>query len=110
MSVTPTQLPAGQDHATDAPGIKVDIVPAVFQALDRTALFPYTRREYLGRYLWKALQQTLFRFSPRRAYGWRAMLLRLMGAKIGRKTRISNRCSVMHPWIFELGEWSSIGD
>lgn len=83
--------------------------PPVFQALDRHERSPYTRGEYLRRFLWAAIERTLFRWSPPRAFGWRAMLLRCLGARIGLKTRISRTCTVVHPWLFSLGDWSSIG-
>ena len=37
------------------------------------------------------------------------MLLRCMGANIGRKTRVNRTCTVLHPWLFSLGDWSSVG-
>lgn len=34
--------------------------------------------------LWWAVQATLFRWSPQVMYRWRAFLLRMFGAKIGK--------------------------
>lgn len=39
--------------------------------------------------LWWAVQATLFRWSPQVMYRWRAFLLRMFGAKIGKKRSYS---------------------
>ncbi|STJ61155.1 colanic acid biosynthesis acetyltransferase WcaF [Escherichia coli] len=40
--------------------------------------------------LWWAVQSTIFAWSPQVLYRWRAFLLRLFGAKIGKKRSYSS--------------------
>lgn len=82
----------------------------IFQRLDQTARAPYTRGEYARRFAWLLVQNTLFRFSPPRAFGWRRWLLGLFGAKLGRHTGVRRSVRVMHPWLLEVGDWSMLGE
>ncbi len=63
----------------------------------------YTPREYLLRFLW-ALAWPFFRFSPRLLYGWRNFLLRLFGARIGKKVKIYPSAKIMFPWNLLIGD------
>lgn len=69
----------------------------------------YSRGELLLRVLW-GLCKPLFRFSPRTCFGWRRMLLRLFGAKVGRNVHIYGTAVIYMPWNLEIGEWSGIGE
>ena len=82
----------------------------IFQRFDQTARFPYSVREYAMRVAWEIVGNTLFRFSPRRAYGWRNFLLRLFGANIGSHAKVRSKCKIFHPWLLALDDWSVIGD
>lgn len=68
----------------------------------------YTRHENIMRVLW-ALFLPLFRFSPRVAYGWRAFLLRLFGARVGCRVQIYPTVDIFAPWALEIGDESAIG-
>jgi len=81
-----------------------------FQTLDRCAGYPYRRSEYIRRFVWRAVEKTLFRFSLPRAFGWRRWLLRLFGAKLGPNTYIRPSVHVFHPWLLEMQEWSTFAD
>ena len=70
---------------------------------------PYTRAEYLARALW-ALATPLFRFSPRPLFGWRRMILRLFGAKVGEDAHIYPTARVYLPWNLTIGAQASIGE
>jgi putative colanic acid biosynthesis acetyltransferase WcaF len=63
----------------------------------------------LRRLLW-AIIWPLFRFSPRIFFGWRNMLLRLFGARIGKNVHIYNTAHIYFPWNLEVGDWSAIGE
>jgi putative colanic acid biosynthesis acetyltransferase WcaF len=52
----------------------------------------------------------LFRFSPRPCFGWRRMLLRCFGAKVGTHVNIYNSAIIYYPWNLKIGDWSSIGE
>jgi len=69
----------------------------------------YSKAEQLKRVLW-ALVTPLFRFSPRTFFGWRNLLLRLFGAKIGSNVHIYNSAAIYFPWNLEIGDWSAVGE
>ncbi len=79
-----------------------------FQTLDRTVSHPYTRSEYIRRYLWLAIQATFYRLPLPRAYAWRRFWLRLFGAKLGTAAAVHATTRILHPWLFELGNWSNL--
>lgn len=64
----------------------------------------------LMRMLWTTVWILLFRPSPRPFHGWRAMLLRLFGAEIGRGVHVYPSVSIWAPWRIEIGDESGIGD
>lgn len=70
---------------------------------------PYRKGEYLGRILW-SLATPLFHFSPRPFFGWRRMLLRLFGARIGRDAHVYPSARIYLPWNLILGDQASIGE
>jgi putative colanic acid biosynthesis acetyltransferase WcaF len=61
------------------------------------------------RFLW-GIVQAAFRYSPRICFGWRRLLLRLFGARMGREVNIYNSARIYMPWNLEIGDWSSIGE
>lgn len=69
----------------------------------------YSRWEQLRRLSW-TLAKLTFRLSPRLCYGYRAALLRLFGAKIGRSVRIYPTVDVFFPWNIDIGDEVTIGD
>ena len=60
--------------------------------------------------LWWLVQATLFALSPQAMYSWRALLLRLFGARIGRQTIIRPSVRIPYPWKLTIGDYSHIGD
>jgi putative colanic acid biosynthesis acetyltransferase WcaF len=60
--------------------------------------------------IWWLVQSTLFAMSPQIMYGWRAWLLRLFGARIGRDTIIRPSVKVPYPWKLTIGNHCHIGD
>ncbi|WP_201787918.1 hypothetical protein [Syntrophotalea acetylenica] len=52
----------------------------------------------------------LFSYSPRPLFAWRAFLLRLFGAKVGRNVHIYNSANIYFPWNLEIGDHSAIGE
>jgi putative colanic acid biosynthesis acetyltransferase WcaF len=80
----------------------------IFQTLDRTAAYPYRRSEYLRRYAWLVIQATLYRLPLPRAYGWRRFWLRCFGAKLGTAAAVHSTTHILHPWLFEMGDWSNV--
>lgn len=60
--------------------------------------------------MWWFIQGTIFRFSLHNMYEFRAMLLRLFGAKIGEGTKIRSSAKFTYPWKVSIGDYSWIGD
>ena len=60
--------------------------------------------------LWWVVQALLFRPSPQVAYGWRRMLLRAFGAKVGEGAIIRPTVRVTYPWKVSIGEHAWVGD
>ena len=60
--------------------------------------------------MWQLVQATLFGLSPQPLYAWRRALLRLFGAKIGRKVLVRPTARITFPWKVEIGDFSWIGD
>src|SRR5262245_14522493 len=82
----------------------------VFQQLDKCAGFPYTMRDYVRRALWEIVEATAFRWSPRRARGWRRFWLRLFGARVASTSHTRPSTRIMHPWLLTLGEYTTLSD
>ena len=90
-------------------GLSVDEV-SLTGLPDGTVVGHFGFREKLARLFWGIVQASLFRWSPRRADRWRAMLLRLFGAKIGRVDLIRATVRVEVPWNLEFGDDVQLGD
>lgn len=60
--------------------------------------------------LWWAVQATLFAWSPQIFYRWRAYLLRLFGARIGKGVVIRPSVHITYPWKLTVGDYAWIGD
>jgi putative colanic acid biosynthesis acetyltransferase WcaF len=64
----------------------------------------------VGRGLWNIVWVLLYRPSPRPFHGWRRMLLRAFGAKIGRGAMPYPSAVVWAPWNLIMGDHSTLGD
>tara|TARA_B100000989_G_scaffold21953_1_gene14439 strand:+ start:21698 stop:22264 length:567 start_codon:yes stop_codon:yes gene_type:complete len=60
--------------------------------------------------LWWIIQSLLISTSPQFMYGWRRMIYRLFGAKIGKNVLIRPSVKMTYPWNVEIGENTWIGD
>jgi putative colanic acid biosynthesis acetyltransferase WcaF len=69
----------------------------------------YSSRELAARILWQFVKP-FFRVSPRPFFAWRNWLLRRLGAKVGRNTRIENSVRIQYPWMLEVGDYSAVGE
>lgn len=82
----------------------------LYQRIDKTAGAPYPLSEYIKRFLWELVQATLIRWSPRRAHGWRRAWLKAFGAKLTATSHTKSTTKVRHPWLLEMGEWSTLAE
>ena len=69
----------------------------------------WSRRELVGRLLWEA-SYGLFAISPRQFWVWRRMLLRLFGARVGRRVQIHPTVRIAVPWNLDIGDFAAVGD
>lgn len=60
--------------------------------------------------LWWVAQALFFRCSPQFAYGFRAWLLRLFGARVGQATIIRPTVRITYPWKVSIGDYAWVGD
>ena len=82
--------------------------PVLDAAANRKAR-KYSPREMVLRVLWGAAEP-LFRFSPRIFWGWRNMILRCFGARIGRNVQINPRARIFFAWNLDVGDESAIAE
>ena len=68
------------------------------------------KKQKLLNYLWKIIERTVFRYSPRHFNLWRVLLVRLFGGEKARTASIHNKCNIEFPWNLSLSEQSSIGE
>ncbi len=71
---------------------------------------PWTFREKVLRAVWMLAGKPIFRVSFHNAYRFRAWLLRLFGAKVGRDTRIRPTVNVEIPWNLDIRDGVTVGD
>lgn len=69
----------------------------------------FTFRNRLARAVWGMAWLLLFRFSPRPCHAWRALLLRLFGARLGKDVHVYPSVVVWAPWQLEIGDRVGIG-
>jgi len=74
----------------------------------RACRSPYSLGNKAARALWGLVWLLLFRPSPMVAYGWRRLLLRAFGARIGRAAKVMPSVRVWAPWNLEMGEYSCL--
>jgi putative colanic acid biosynthesis acetyltransferase WcaF len=63
----------------------------------------------LRRCAWDVARALLFRLSPRPCFAWRRGLLRLFGAKLGRKVHVYPDTRIWAPWNLEMGDYACLG-
>ena len=64
----------------------------------------------LARFLWQVIYAILFRTSPRPLHAWRAMLLRMFGARLGPDCHIYPRAVIWAPWNLSCEDTVAIAD
>jgi putative colanic acid biosynthesis acetyltransferase WcaF len=71
---------------------------------------PFSLRHQVARAAWNLTYLLLIRFSPRPCHGWRSLVLRAWGARVGRRCHIYPRVRVWAPWNLECGDEACVGD
>ena len=70
--------------------------------------FPLSHRA--RRQAWNLVYALLFRLSPRPCHAWRARLLTLFGARLGKDCHVYPGVRVWAPWNLRLGDHVGIAD
>jgi putative colanic acid biosynthesis acetyltransferase WcaF len=70
----------------------------------------FSVRNRFGRLFWNISYALLFRPSPRPFFAWRAMLLRLFGARLGSTCKFYPRARVWAPWNLICEDLVAVGD
>ncbi len=71
---------------------------------------PWTFKEKLYRAIWMIIGRPVFRMSFHNWYGFRAAMLRLFGAKIGKGVALRPTVQIEVPWMLEIDDDVSVGD
>jgi putative colanic acid biosynthesis acetyltransferase WcaF len=69
----------------------------------------WDRRTLLRRALWATFVKPIFQLLPRPFFALRVALLRLAGAKIGRRCHLEPGIKVLMPWNLDFGDDVAIG-
>lgn len=70
----------------------------------------FSARNRAGRVLWGIVDTLFFKLSPRPLHHWRAFLLRLFGAKIGKGVHVYPGVKIWAPWNLDLGDECGIAN
>src|SRR5687767_506908 len=70
----------------------------------------FSLRNRVARALWHCCWLVLFWPSPRPLHAWRALLLRLWGAKLGRNCHIYPKAAIWAPWNLVCGDEVGVAD
>jgi len=69
----------------------------------------YAGYEQVLRVLW-GLGRWLIHLSPRPCFGWRRLVLRMFGARVGVAVHVYPSARIYMPWNVELGEGCALGE
>jgi putative colanic acid biosynthesis acetyltransferase WcaF len=82
----------------------------ILQAPDPRTSASFSRSNRIRRAAWGVVYGLFFRPSPRPAHGWRAFLLRLFGARLGKHVHVYPKAVVWAPWNLEIEDRVGVGD
>ena len=58
----------------------------------------FSLKNRIARLVWNAAYVVLFRYSPRPCHKWRAFILRLFGAQVGKRVHVYPKVNIWAPW------------
>ncbi|MGF7081426.1 putative colanic acid biosynthesis acetyltransferase [Mucilaginibacter sp. UYCu711] len=68
----------------------------------------FTLRNRVSRVIWGFTYVLFFQYSPKTFFKWRAFILRIFGAKVGRGVHIYPKVKIWAPWNIELKDQCGI--
>lgn len=86
--------------------------PPMTRPVSRTLPYKksFSRRTQAGRVAWGVVWSLLFRPSPRPFFGWRNLLLRLFGARIGKGCHVYPSTRIWAPWNLTMEDGSTMAE
>ncbi|TDQ09996.1 LbetaH domain-containing protein [Pedobacter metabolipauper] len=69
----------------------------------------FTTGDKIKRLIWQITWLVLCRYTPAPLYFWRNFILRLFGARLGKKNHIYPSCKIWAPWLLETDDHAAIG-
>ena len=109
-SVTALAVAEGREHVLRASMPPADAVPTGAPAQLQPEPSPWSFKEKVGRTIWMVVGKTFFRISFHNWYRFRAALLRLFGAHIGKGVAIRPSANIEVPWMLHIEDDASVGD
>nr|WP_057928183.1 acetyltransferase [Burkholderia ambifaria] len=82
----------------------------IIQGNDPTISPSFALGNRISRQLWNWTWIILFRPSPRPCHAWRALLLKIFGAKLGKHVHVYPGVRIWAPWNLEIGSHVGIAD
>lgn len=76
----------------------------------KTKLLTFGITNIVMRMIWGLTWLLFFRPSPRPAHAWRCLLLKLFGAKLGRRVHPYPSAKIWAPWNLIMGDDSCLAD
>lgn len=64
----------------------------------------------IARLIWGFVYLFFFRYSPIPFHGWRALILRVFGAKVGKSVHVYPKVKIWAPWNLDLGDNCGVGN
>jgi len=90
--------------------LKTTLPDATSTDSDPTLLPSFSMGNRLARFAWGICWVLLYRTSPRPFHAWRAMLLRLFGAKLGAACHFYPKSKIWAPWNLVCEDRVTLGD
>lgn len=70
----------------------------------------HSRKNKVGRILWRVVYLCCFRLTPQPFHGWRRFILRLFGAKISRTAQVFPRVRIWAPWNLVMHDYATLSN
>ncbi len=70
----------------------------------------FSLKNRLSRVFWGLIYTLFFKYTPKPFFGWRCMLLRLFGAKVGKGVHIYPNVKIWAPWNIDLKDKCGIAN
>lgn len=74
-----------------------------------TRVSPPSRRDKFLRGIWQTCYVFLFRITPIPCHAWRRCILRVFGARVGRKAGIYPSARIWAPWNVKIADGATVG-